>query len=79
MEYGILRGFVTDVSPVPERLHDGSISYTLEIQFQEGLVTTYGKGLPFIQGMDGTAEIITEERMLIMAFLEPLKSIFVNR
>lgn len=79
MEYGILRGVVTDVSPVPERLQDGSISYTLEIQFPEGLVTTYGKGLPFIQGMDGTAEIIAEERMLIMAFLEPLKSIFVNR
>ena len=33
-------------------------------------MTTYGRELRLIQKMDGTAEIITKDRRLIMRFLE---------
>lgn len=52
--------------------------YTAEILFPNGMVSTYGKELRMIQKMDGTAEIITEERRLIMRFIDPIITLFKN-
>jgi len=79
MEFGIVRGTVSYVSPVPERSQDGNIMYALGIQFPEGLRTTYGKELPFIQGMDGSVEIITDNRTLMMTIVGPVRAILTNR
>lgn len=40
--------------------------------------TTYGRELRMIQKMNGSAEIITEERSLIMRFLDPVVALFKN-
>ena len=41
-------------------------------------MTTYGRELRLIQKMDGTAEIITKDRRLIMRFLDPIAALFKN-
>lgn len=79
MEFGIVRGIISDVSYTPERDKDGRTGYALCVLFPDGLQTSYGKELPFIEGMDGTAEIITDDRRLITVFMYPLKSILRNR
>ena len=80
MEYGMLVGTVGYLSSVPEESANGQTSpqYTAEIVFQNGMETTYGKKLRMIQKMDGTAEIITEEKRLIMRFLDPIVALFKN-
>ena len=70
-EYGMVHGIVSNISVVPS-----GESYTLEVDFHNGLMTTYGKELPFHQEMHATAEIITEDLRLLERFFMPLKKIF---
>ena len=79
MEFGILKGSVSHISSVPEKDSSGEVSYTIEVSFPKGLVSTYGKTFPMIQEMDGTAEIITEDMRLAGQLLYPIKSLFMNR
>lgn len=79
MEFGILKGSVSHISSVPEKDSGGGVSYTIEVSFSQGLVSTYGKTFPMIQEMDGTAEIITEDMRLAGQLLYPIKSLFMNR
>ena len=78
IEFGILKGKISKISQVPEKLPDGSIVYNVEVYFPNGLVSTYNKPLPFIQDMDGEAEIITVDQRLIELFIKPIKSLFYN-
>lgn len=80
MEYGMLVGTIGHLSSVPEVLSNGQSApqYTAEILFENGMKTTYGRELRMIQKMDGSAEIITEERSLIMRFLDPVVALFKN-
>lgn len=66
-------------SVVPEKTPDGSVAYNVEVSFPHGLVSTYHKTFPFIQDMDGEAEIITQDKRLIEHFIEPIFSFFRNR
>jgi len=70
MEYGIVRGEVSNISLVPENNF-----YMVKVDFPEGLLTNYGKSLVFIQEMQGTAEIITDDMRLIERIINPIKSI----
>ena len=70
-EYGIVRGVVSNISVVPS-----GESYTLEVSFSNGLMTSYGKELPFYHEMHATAEIITEDLRLLERLLMPLKKVF---
>ena len=70
-EYGIVRGVVSNISVVPS-----GESYTLEITFPNGLMTTYSTELPFHQEMHATAEIITEDLRLLERLFMPLKKVF---
>lgn len=74
MEYGLLTGIVGYLSSVPEEAVDqqSSPQYTAEIVFPNGMKTSYGKELRLIQKMNGTAEIITEERSLMMRLIDPI-------
>lgn len=74
MEYGLLTGFIGYLSSVPEEAVDqqSSPQYTAEIVFPNGMRTSYGKELRLIQKMNGTAEIITEERSLMMRLIDPI-------
>lgn len=70
-EYGMVRAAVSNVSIVPS-----GDSYVLEIEFPQGLKTTYGEELPFYREMHATAEIITEDLRLLERLFMPIKKIF---
>lgn len=80
MEYGMLVGTIGHLSSVPEDQSDSQSApqYTAEILFANGMITTYGKELRMIQKMNGSAEIITKERSLIMRFMDPVVALFKN-
>jgi len=75
MEFGMLKGYIKTISAVPD-LQKG---YIAEVNFPNGLVTTYNKTLNLIQQMDGNGEIITKDMRLIQQFLQPLKALFDKR
>jgi Multidrug resistance efflux pump len=81
MEFGVLNGTIATLSAVPEQLQTASgkvIVYMADINFKHGLTTSYGKELPMIQRMDGTAEVITDNMRLISRFINPIISLFKN-
>lgn len=73
MEYGMLRAEVESVSLVPEEQ-----SYIVAVNLNKGMQSSYREQLKFIQGMDGTADIITKDRRLISRFISPLRAFFDN-
>ena len=50
--------------------------YVVEIELSQGLKTNYGKDLPHLSNMQGTADIITDNMSLLEKFIMPLKKIF---
>ena len=70
-EFGIVNGIVNSVSLVPS-----GENYRVEIGLPNGLTTNYGKTLPSLQELQGTAEIVTEELRLIERFFMPVKRMF---
>lgn len=77
MEFGVLSGIVSSISSVPEQSERGLV-YTITVNFPDGMETTYHRTLPFVQQMDGQAEIVTEDMRLIEQFIRPIRSLFVN-
>ena len=73
MEYGSVRGRISAVSAVPV---DGA--YIADIELVDGMRSSYGEELGYVNGMTGTADIITEESRLIYRFIGPLVSVFAN-
>ena len=73
-EFGILRGVVKNISLVPFQ-NGQTANYTVEISLLEGLTTTYKKELPYLQNMQGQADIITEDISLLERFILPIKKI----
>lgn len=71
LEYGMSEGVVRSISKVTEK-----DNYVVEISLPRLLQTNYGISLEFIQGMQGTAEIITDERPLLMRIFEPFRYIY---
>jgi multidrug resistance efflux pump len=69
LEYGVLHGIVNNISMIPEE--EG---YVAAIKLDEGMQSSYNETLRFIQQMDGTADIITEDTRLIYRFINPLRS-----
>jgi hypothetical protein len=48
------------------------------IQLDDGMESSYSETLRFIQQMDGTADIITDETRLLYRFINPLRTIIQN-
>lgn len=81
MEYGVIRGRIKTLSTVPEQVQSAggtAVIYKADVEFPEGLRSTYNKELPLIREMDGTAEIITDDMRLIEQFIRPIMSLFKN-
>ena len=78
LEFGILKGKVASISSVPESTKEG-LTYTVDVTLPDGLESTYHKTFPFVQKMDGSADIITDDMRLIEQFVRPMRSLFVNR
>ena len=70
MEYGVLKGKISILSLVPAGDY-----YIAEIDLADGLKSTYGIKLDFINDMTGTADIITENSRLFFRLIKPLRSI----
>jgi HlyD family secretion protein len=65
-EYGIVKGKVKDIALVPTTDRNGTASYYVEVDLVEGLATTYGDStLTFRQGMQGVAQIITQDQSVL--------------
>lgn len=76
-EFGIVKGYVKNISLVPSK--DNNISqYVVEIGFSNELKTTYDKVLPFLPKMEGRADIITDDLSLLERILLPIKNILKN-
>jgi multidrug resistance efflux pump len=73
MEYGIVEARIKKVSLVPEE-----DQVYAELYLPNGLLTNYGKNLPFTQQMQANAEIITDNERLINKVLFPVKAL-MNR
>ena len=70
-EYGVLKGSIVRLSSVPDV--DG---YIAEINFPQGLLSTYKEQFKFIQKMDGTGDIITKDTRLLERLIRPMRSLF---
>lgn len=78
-EYGVLKGVVSRLSSVPDRVAMSSeekIGYIAEVTFPGGMQSTYKEQLKLIQQMDGTGDIITRDQRLIERFIQPLRALF---
>ena len=64
-EFGFIEGKVISISPVP----DSKGRYILKISMPRGLITNYGKELPLIKTISGTASIVTKEKTLLRKML----------
>ncbi len=73
MEFGVLKGRIKSLSLVPV---EGG--YIAEIDLINGMRSSYNHDIGFIQEMDGTADIITENNRLIYRFIKPLNAL-VNK
>ncbi len=73
-EFGAVKATVAQVSLVPEE--DGQ--YLVMVDMPKTMVTTYNKSIPFRQEMQGTANIITEERRIITRIFDKVLSLALN-
>jgi HlyD family secretion protein len=68
LEYGMVRGVIRSKSKV-----SSDDAYMIEIELPDGLKTLYGRQLEFTQNMQGTAEIITNDRSLLAKMVSPFR------
>jgi HlyD family secretion protein len=71
LEYGMIKGKISSKSLVST-----GDAYVIEVTLPDGFTTLYKKKLVFIQNMQGTAEIITNDRSLIEKIVSPLRYLF---
>jgi multidrug resistance efflux pump len=74
-QFGIVKGAIKSKALVPN--NDSYIS--VEVILPQDLKTSYGQKLKFEQQMQGTAEIITQDRRLISRIFDKFISVFKNR
>ncbi len=74
-QFGIVEGRVSSKSQLPK----DKKSLVVRVQLPNGLNTSYQKSLRFEQQMQGTAEIITEERRFLERVFDSFISVFRNK
>jgi multidrug resistance efflux pump len=70
-EYGMLRGVVAGIAPAPQ-----NGVYLITVELSDGLTTTYGRKLEFIQDMEGHADIVTEDLRLLQRLFNIFKHLY---
>ncbi len=73
-EFGTLNGRVRSIADVPN-----DKTYQLLIELPDTLSTTYGRRIGFRQEMQGTGNIITEDRRILTRVFEKIWSILKNK
>jgi multidrug resistance efflux pump len=74
LEYGMVRGIVRNISLVPDNQ-----GYTVEVDLPDGLTTYYKKEIPFKQEMQGTAEVLTDQRRLLDRIISPIRTLITQQ
>jgi multidrug resistance efflux pump len=74
LEYGMVKGIVRNISLVPDNKE-----YAVEVDLPDGLTTYYKKEIPFNQEMQGTAEILTDQRRLLERIISPIRTIITQQ
>jgi HlyD family secretion protein len=74
LEYGMVKGIVRNISLVPDNQE-----YAVEVDLPEGLTTYYKKEIPFKQEMQGTAEVLTDDRRLLDRIISPIRTIITRQ
>jgi multidrug resistance efflux pump len=69
LEYGMVKGYVSNISEVSE-----DDFYAVEVELPDGLRSYYGYEILFSQNMQGTAEILTDKKRLLVRVLNPIRS-----
>jgi multidrug resistance efflux pump len=77
-EYGVIQGIVENISLVPQTNKDGDY-YLLEMSVNDSLSTTYGKKLTMKQEMQGSANIITEDRRVVERLFDKWRDLMRNQ
>ncbi|MCW3104366.1 MAG: putative hemolysin secretion transport system rane protein [Bacteroidetes bacterium] len=72
-EYGMVEGRIGAISAVPR-----NNIYSIKVNLEHGLKTSYNKTLDFKEEMQGNAEIITENLRLIERIFNQFRSFFHN-
>ncbi|HEX6910263.1 MAG TPA: HlyD family efflux transporter periplasmic adaptor subunit, partial [Longimicrobium sp.] len=73
-EFGAVVGRVSHVSQLPQETGEGDdAQYLVGVDVPDGLLTTYGRRLPFRQEMRGEAAIITRDRRLIVRLFDQVR------
>lgn len=70
LEYGMLKGIIRNISLIPDNQE-----YIVEVELPDGLKTYYQVEIPFTQEMQGTAEILTDERRLLERIVSPIRAV----
>ncbi len=70
LQFGMVRGVVRNISLIPD-----DREYVVEVNLPEGLITYYNIDIPFKQEMQGTAEILTDERRLLERIISPIRAV----
>lgn len=73
-EFGLVKGKIQNISLISVKVETKN-HYVVEIDLPDGLTTTYDKVLPFVSGMEGQADIITDDLSLLERILLPMKKI----
>ncbi len=80
-EYGILEGYVFNISDIPieVKTQTGNENmYLIQVAFKNGLTTSYHKKIKAHYGLTGIASIVLENKNLLeKLFLDKFKSLFV--
>jgi multidrug resistance efflux pump len=74
-EYGAVEGRVERISMLANEDGEGDkkeAKYLVRVVFPRGLVTSYGKRIPFRQEMRGVGSVVTEDRRLIQRIFDQL-------
>jgi hypothetical protein len=72
-EYGLLKGVVSTIAPVPRAAH-----YAMEVALPDGLVTSFGRRLEFRQEMQGQAGIVTEDLRLLERIFYQIRKLVIG-
>jgi len=72
-EWGSLKGTIKSISSVPKQ---GEAMYTIFVEMDRGLDTSFDKSLDFKQEMQGTAEIVVEELTILQRIFYQLREVF---
>lgn len=72
-EFGVVEGIVTSISQIPR-----NNQYAVNVEFKNGLITSYKKQLDYKQEMQGTADIVTDDLRLFERIFNQIRSLFDN-